>query len=76
MKSHDLDVVSLIFGVLFAGLAIIYTIGAYADFTLNPRYVVPGILVGLGVAGLLGSIAAQRRTDRRAAVGTDGLDTD
>ncbi len=64
MRSHRLDLVSLIAGLLFTGLAIAYIVGAYADVRLDPRYVLPLVLVGLGLAGLAGSILAQRRSDR------------
>jgi predicted MFS family arabinose efflux permease len=56
--------VSLLTGLLFTALAIAYIVGAYADVRLDPRYVFPLVLVSLGVAGLAGSVLAQRRSDR------------
>jgi hypothetical protein len=64
VRRHSLDLVSLLSGLLFTGLAVAYIIGAYADVRLDPRYVLPLVLVGLGVAGLAGSVLAQRRSDR------------
>ena len=64
MRKHPLDLVSFLAGLLFTGLAIAYIVGAYADVRLDPRYVFPLVLVGLGIAGLAGSLMAQRRSDR------------
>lgn len=68
MKRHDLDVVSLVAGLLFAGLALAYGIGAYTDLRLDPRYVFPLVVIGLGLAGLAAAVTAQRRSD--AATGS------
>ncbi len=64
MRSHPLDVVSLLMGLLFTGFAAAYAIGEYADVSLDPRYLLPVFLVAIGVAGLVGSLVAQRRADR------------
>ena len=72
MRKHPLDLVSLIAGLLFTGLAVAYIVGAYADVRLDPRLVLPLVLVGLGVAGLGGSVLAQRRSDRAVASGAAG----
>ena len=71
MRSHPIDLLSLIAGVLFTGLAAAYIVGAYTELRLEPQYVFPIALVALGLAGLAGSLIAQRRSD--AAVAATGL---
>jgi len=65
VRSHQLDLLSLIAGLLFTGFAAAYTVGAYTDVRLEPQYVLPLVLVALGLAGLGGSLLAQRRSDRK-----------
>jgi hypothetical protein len=71
---HPLDFLSLVAGLLFTGFAVAYLVGAYTDVRLDPRLVLPLALVALGIAGLGGSLLAQRRSDRRAAVDGDGAE--
>lgn len=66
MRRHELDLVALIAGLIFTGLAVAYVVGAYTDLRLDPRYVFPLVVIGLGVAGLAASIVGQRRTDQAA----------
>ena len=53
MPSHDLDVVSLMAGVGFAGLALVVLLGEAAD--LAARWTWPVLLILVGVVGLLAS---------------------
>ena len=64
MRRHELDLVSLVAGLLFLALAVAYVVGAYTDLRLDPRYAFPLVVIGLGLAGLGASVAAQRRSDR------------
>ena len=64
MDRHPFDLFSFIAGALFAALAIAYIVGAYGDFRLDPRYLLPIGLVVLGAAGVAGSILAQRRSSK------------
>lgn len=68
MQRHDLSLTSLIAGLLFLALSVAYVVGAYTDVRLDPRLWFPLTLVGLGLAGLAGSIAASSRAQRRAAL--------
>jgi hypothetical protein len=63
VRSHPIDLLSLIAGLLFTGLAAAYIVGAYTDIRVGPQYVFPIALVALGLAGLAGSLLAQRRSD-------------
>lgn len=74
MRRHDLDLVSLLAGLLFTGMAVAYVVGAYTDVRLDGRFVVPLVLVALGAAGLLGAVTAQRRADRRAVAAAPAPD--
>lgn len=72
MRSHPIDLVSLVAGLLFTALAAGYIASSYYDVSLDPRLVLPLVLVVLGVAGLAGSVLAQRRSDRALAEHTEG----
>ena len=71
MRKHPLDLISLIAGLLFTGLAVAYIVGAYTDVRLDPRLVLPLVLVGLGLAGLAASLLAQHRSDKAVAEAAD-----
>ncbi len=53
MPSHNLDVVSLMAGVGFAGLAVAVLLGESAD--LAGRWTWPVLLIVVGVVGLVAS---------------------
>jgi hypothetical protein len=65
MKRHDIDVISLMGGLLFAGLAAVFALHALGAFDVDLR-VAPA--VALIVAGL-GGIAAAVTSSTRAADG-------
>jgi hypothetical protein len=71
VRKHPFDLVSFIGGLLFTGFAVAYIVGAYTDVRVDPRLAFPLALVGLGLAGLAGSLVAQRRNDRRVTSGQD-----
>lgn len=66
MRKHPTDFVSLIFGLIIFGTAISVLIYRYTDVDLDLRFAVPLAFVTLGVLGLVGSVVAQRRSNRRA----------
>ena len=69
MRRHDLDLTSLVAGVVFVALAAVYLIGSLSDVHVGWRWVLPLLLIGLGVAGLAGSLrSGLRRDDERAAL--------
>ncbi len=53
MPKHDLDVVSLVSGVAFAGAALVFLVDRWAG--VSGRWVWPILLIVIGVAGLLAS---------------------
>lgn len=55
MRRHELDLFSLVAGILFVAIATAHIIDAsYTDTHLTGRWVVPALLVVLGGASLLG----------------------
>lgn len=65
MRRHDLDATSLVAGLVFVGLAVAYLIGAFTSTRIDAGWTIPIALVGLGLAGLAGSIVRVRRMDRQ-----------
>jgi putative Mn2+ efflux pump MntP len=61
VRRHDMDLVSLIAGVLFGIIALVHLVGAATDESVDPRWIAPVLLVGLGVAGLAGALRGARR---------------
>lgn len=59
MKPHDLDVVSLVAGVVFTGSAVVLLVDRATG--LSGRWVWPALLILVGVVGL----ATTRLTGRR-----------
>ena len=70
MKSHRLDGFSLIAGLVFMGIGALVLVDAASDRDVDPRWIVAALLVGLGLAGVLGSIdwsRPGRRLERELA---------
>ena len=60
MKRHELDWVSLIAGVVFLLVAVTHLIGAAAGDDPDLRWLLPAMLVGIGLAGLTGALRSSR----------------
>lgn len=65
MKRHDLDLLSLIAGAVFAAVALTHLVGAATGESLDLGWLAPVVLVGLGVAGLAGALHRGRRSDEQ-----------
>ena len=65
MRRHDLDLVSLITGAVFALVALAHLVGAATGDSIDPLWLAPALLIGLGVAGLAGALRSGGRTDGR-----------
>ncbi len=62
MRRHDLDLVSLITGAVFALVAVAHLVGAATGDSIDPLWLAPALLIGLGVAGLAGALRSGGRT--------------
>lgn len=62
MRRHELDLTSLVAGLVFVGIAVAYLIGAYTKVRVDAGWVLPIGLVGLGLAGLGGTLRAGLRS--------------
>ena len=61
MRRHDLDLTSLVAGLVFVALSAVYLVGSLTDVHIGWRWVLPLLLIGLGVAGLAGSLRSGLR---------------
>jgi hypothetical protein len=61
MKRHEPDWTSLIAGLTFCVIAVAYLGGEVTHRSLELRWVVPMLLIGLGIAGLAGTLVRARR---------------
>lgn len=61
MKRHEPDWTSLVAGVTFCAIALAYLGGEITHRSLELRWVVPMLLIGLGIAGLAGTLVRARR---------------
>jgi hypothetical protein len=64
VKRHELDVFSLVSGLVFAAVAAVYLVAAATDSEVQGRWVIPLALIGLGIGGLVGSVVRARRNGR------------
>jgi hypothetical protein len=62
MQRHDLDLTSLVSGVVFMTVGALFLLDLRADSSISPRWVTPFVLIGIGLAGLLSSVRPSRRT--------------
>jgi hypothetical protein len=62
MERHQLDPLSLVGGIVFAALGVLFLFDAAGSLTVHPRWVWPILLIALGVGGLLAS--SPKRADR------------
>ena len=74
MRRHDLDLTSLICGVVFAVVAATHLIAASTGERVELVWLFPVLLVGLGVAGLAGALRSTGRVDDPAPA-DDGTTT-
>lgn len=62
MKRHDVDVVSLVFGLLFVGVSLMWPLVHFDVLGLPGLEVAaPVLLVSVGLAGLMASLGRLRR---------------
>lgn len=64
MRKHEFDLTSFVAGLVFLAIAGAYLVGAFTSVRIDATWVLPLGLVGLGVAGLAGSLRVGLRADR------------
>ena len=69
MRRHELDLFSLVAGVLFVVIAAGHLVDVAFDWNLDGRWIVPDVLVGLGAAGLAGVLGRKGSDDRPEVAG-------
>lgn len=72
MRSHQRDLGSLFFGVLFAAVGVVYLLAAGDAITINGLWAIPATLAALGVGGL---VAALPTKGNATTVSTDESST-
>ena len=60
MSSHERDVLSLMGGLLLVLVAVVFLVDDTTGLSLDGRWVAPGLLVAVGVAGLAASVRRAR----------------
>jgi uncharacterized integral membrane protein len=67
VRRHDLDWISLIGGIVFTAIALLYLVVAVTDVSVDQRLVWPLVLVALGAAGIATAVSANMREEKRFA---------
>jgi hypothetical protein len=70
MKRHDIDVISLVSGLLFAGLGAVFALHALDVFSIDVRVVAPVVLIVLGIGGIAAALTSSARSAAPIPVGT------
>ena len=66
MQRHDTDVTSLVFGLVFVGLAALWALVQGDLLSLpNASVVGPAVLIGAGAIGLVATLSGTARSRRR-----------
>jgi hypothetical protein len=65
-ERHSFDPFSMLAGLLFLGLGIVFVVAESGDVSVQARWILAALLVGLGLAGALSSVARPRGGDAAA----------
>ena len=57
MRRHELDIASLVMGVALLAVAVGVLVAEASGADVNLEWVLPAVLLGVGLAGLAGSLA-------------------
>jgi hypothetical protein len=74
VRRHEIDAVSLAAGLLFLVVAGVHIVARSTETDLNLRWMVPAVLVLLGVLGLLSAVRFPRRERGVDAADAGNLD--
>ena len=66
MKRHRLDHISLVFGILFAGLGAMYFLGAFDPAAFRFNWLMAVVLIGLGLVMVLSPMSRDDEGEQRA----------
>ncbi|MFD9127225.1 hypothetical protein [Kitasatospora sp. NPDC059571] len=66
MRKHPVNAFSLVSGLVFTAVAVVYLLASLSGRTVDARVAVPAVLIGLGAAGLSGAVVAVFRRGRSA----------
>lgn len=70
MRRHEVDVFSLVTGLVFVAVAAGHLLDVGTDLDFNGRWIVPIVLVALGVAGLAGVLRSRGGAPSTTDAGT------
>jgi hypothetical protein len=68
MKRHELDVISLVSGLLFTGLGAVFALHALDVFSIDVRAVPAVVLIVLGIGGIAAALTSSVRSAAPAPV--------
>jgi hypothetical protein len=60
MERHETDLTSLLAGVIFVAVGATFLLDLLVDLALDPRWLAPLVLIGVGLAGLLSAAPMSR----------------
>lgn len=63
MKRHAFDATSFLAGLVLGAIALAYLVAEQSGWDVDGRWVLPVVLIGLGVAGIVGAVGGLRRDD-------------
>jgi hypothetical protein len=67
VKRHDIDIISLVSGLLFAALGAVFTLHALDVFSVDVRAVPAVVLIVLGLGGIAAAVTTPARSAAPAA---------
>jgi hypothetical protein len=65
VKPHDLDLVSLVTGLLFLAIGVLAVVAGATDLDFDKRWIGPAVLITIGVGGV-GTVALGEVRSRRS----------
>jgi hypothetical protein len=65
VRRHRADLTSLLAGLVFVAIGVVYLVATQNGVTPDPAWVLALGFIGLGAAGLIGSVWAARRERRK-----------
>jgi len=69
VRRHELDLFSLVTGVAFVTVAVLYLLDSAGVLSVDGRLVIPLMLIALGGGGLAGALYRMSRDSRRERKG-------